>query len=238
MEAQAAIGRNCPVEPWSSKKTTTGFCEFCACIYLYVYRFMLHTGHLELKSGDQKLLTFRSSNSCHLARTTKTAETTETTNDFIVMISDLFRFLLCCFPIATFGTSTPARPMSSTSKPSKSNTVPQICTESSSSLTSQGQDHPVLSVTTFFKALNMRVSKKTSLSLAIWDLFFQFALIFWAQWLEDPDPDRGRLPSYWPLADEIIRKRPTIGCCAKRSKHLEKKKQQRRGTSTKSAWNP
>ncbi len=91
----------------------------------------------------------------------------------------------------------------------------------------QGQDHPVLSVTTFFKALNMRVSKKASLSLTIWDLFFQFALIFWAQWLEDV----GRSGSWQRetsfllavVRRKIIRKRPTISCCAKRSKHLEKK---------------
>ena len=32
-------------------------------------------------------------------------------------------------------------------------------------------------------------------------VFFQFASIFWAQWLEDLDPHRGRLPSYWQLGD-------------------------------------
>lgn len=163
LKPQAAIFWNCPMQPWSSKKTKTGFREFCVCVYLPLY-IHVHTGinccmpdtlasyegsdaetsdqnTFDFKSWNQKLLTFRSSSSSHLhARTTETTETT--TNDFIVVVSDLFPFLLCCFPIpihqSTFGTFTPARPMSSTSKPSKSSTVPQRCTESSSSLTSQG----------------------------------------------------------------------------------------------------
>ena len=72
---------------------------------------------------------------------------------------------------------------------------------------SRGPNHPVLLVTAFplkFQALKMiRISQKKYLLALQFGryVFFQFASIFSAQWLEDLDPHRGRLPSYWQLGD-------------------------------------